>query len=146
MRARPPPLQLPLVVGDSLWQAKANFQSEEPDELSFRIGDILVIPTGQQTNGHDWVEGRSNETGRAGYVPVSYLGRIEHARRQSVAALPKSTTSRPRAVTALHNFKASSADEITIRKGDVVFIQDSEDPGYWQGDLNGMVHRQYTTL
>ena len=48
-------MSLPLIVGEDLCEAKADFQGRSEEELSFRQGDVLAITTKIDSN---WFEGR----------------------------------------------------------------------------------------
>ncbi|KAJ6660784.1 hypothetical protein lerEdw1_017410 [Lerista edwardsae] len=39
--------------------------------------------------------------------------------------------------TALYDYQAKSRDELCLRKGDVIIIQEKEADGWWYGSLNG---------
>jgi myosin-1 len=39
--------------------------------------------------------------------------------------------------TALYNYDATEADELSLRVGDVIVITSKDDPGWWTGTLNG---------
>jgi hypothetical protein len=49
---------------------------------------------------------------------------------------PKRKDARPR-VKALYDYDAQGVDEIALKEGDIFFLTQKSDTGWWEGDKNG---------
>jgi len=109
-------------------QAKAlyEYQAADATELGFAVGDIITV-TKQDDSG--WWEGECN--GKAGMFPGNFVELLSGGGGGGAAAVAAPTDNKKRC-TAKFEFVASSADELTIRVGDVIVI-DQELSGWFSG-------------
>jgi len=108
-------------------QAKAlyEYQAADATELGFAVGDIITV-TKQDNSG--WWEGECN--GKAGMFPGNFVELLGSGPAAAAAAAPPADNKKR--CTAKFEFVASSADELTIRVGDVIVI-DQEMSGWYSG-------------
>jgi len=62
------PAAMPAVPQGERYKAKFDFNGQDPDELSFKAGDILYVT---RKGEDDWWEGTLN--GRPGIFPCNYI-------------------------------------------------------------------------
>jgi len=108
-------------------QAKAlyEYQAADATELGFAVGDIITV-TKQDDSG--WWEGECN--GKAGMFPGNFVELLSGGGGGAAAAAAPADNKKR--CTAKFEFVASSADELTIRVGDVIVI-DQELSGWFSG-------------
>jgi len=102
-----------------MFQALFPFNAQDPTMISFQKGDIIELV--DQSVSEEWWIGRINE--KSGYFPKKYVKPKDDNRSYA---------------TVLFNYDArDSANELTIRKGDLLALMNTDDPDWWEGDLNG---------
>lgn len=51
-------------------------EADRDDELSFKVGDIIIV-TNQQTDDDNWIEGAlETDPGHTGMFPISFVEKI----------------------------------------------------------------------
>ena len=58
-----------ICIGDEIWVAEHDLESNMEDELSLKKGEIIYVI---EKSASGWWKGRSDD-GRAGWLPASYL-------------------------------------------------------------------------
>ncbi|XP_063911799.1 SH3 domain-containing kinase-binding protein 1-like isoform X2 [Zophobas morio] len=127
-----------------------SYKQDHEDELNLNVGDIIDI-LGEEEEG--WWRGLLN--GKEGVFPSNFVEEI-------VPVPTKINTSRENLTnnSGSHEpvpplfakpvktfcevkfpYKAQNEDELTLREGDLVTLisKDGQDPGWWKGELNGLV-------
>lgn len=114
----PPPVP---VVGKLTVKGKFDFTSDDPEDLSFKKGDILEV---LRKDEEEWWFAR-HEDGRQGSIPVPYVQIVED---NSQPFLAKATMDRecPYDPTAL-----------PFKVGDIIKVTKQNENGMWEGELNG---------
>ncbi|XP_014817620.1 PREDICTED: vinexin-like [Calidris pugnax] len=93
---------------------KFDFQAESPKELTLQKGDIVYIHKEVDRN---WLEGEHH--GRVGIFPSNYV--------------------EMKAARLKFDFQAESPKELTLQKGDIVYIHKEVDRNWLEGEHHGRV-------
>jgi len=99
-----------------------DFTGENSGELSFSIGEVIVI---KEWVNEDWLSGQVGD--REGMFPVSFVKVIEELPKAAKASAPASNVTHitddlmPKAV-ALSDYNAGSDQEISFKEGDVLYL------------------------
>ncbi|CAB0002311.1 unnamed protein product [Nesidiocoris tenuis] len=123
-------------------RAMYNFVGQTPRELSFRRGDIIYVR--RQIDKH-WYEGEHNAM--IGLFPFNYVEIIPH---DGIRTLPrKANEGQARAkfnfqaqthlelsYRVLYNYKPQNDDELELKEGDVVYVMEKCDDGWYVGSLH----------
>ncbi|XP_072404677.1 SH3 domain-containing protein 21 isoform X3 [Chiloscyllium punctatum] len=122
--------------------AVSSFQSQEGDELSFEVGDI--IKNSKCTEEDGWWEGELN--GRRGRFPRIFLKEVATQTNESANRIqPRSMRRKPmvkkkkkqRWCEVLISYSPVKAEELELNLGDVIEILDEIEDGWWIGRKNG---------
>ncbi|XP_057661114.1 SH3 domain-containing kinase-binding protein 1-like [Diorhabda carinulata] len=126
-----------------------SYNQDHEDELNLKVGDIIDI-IGEEEEG--WWRGVLN--GKQGVFPSNFVKEIPFQpnpsnRVSSVNIGNESETKPPKLPSkptkllceATYPYKAQNEDELSFKEGDVITIvnKESQDPGWWQGELNGKI-------
>ncbi|KAI9284157.1 hypothetical protein BC943DRAFT_326454 [Umbelopsis sp. AD052] len=130
-----------------------DYDAANEDEISIREGNEVTIVEGDDGSG--WMKIRLNSN--QGLVPANYI-ETTSADKVSLNAVEDEvdydthdTTSmqnnieaEPLAdnneyVTALYDFEAQSAEELSLREGDRIILLSRDEGGWWHGNLNGNI-------
>uniref|UniRef100_A0A8C9VFM6 Osteoclast-stimulating factor 1 n=1 Tax=Scleropages formosus TaxID=113540 RepID=A0A8C9VFM6_SCLFO len=118
------------------------------DELDLVVGETIEILREIEDG---WWLGRKN--GKIGAFPSNFVKEIfvsgkdslfkKEIKDQQRASVRKKTANAKECYQVMFDYKAVSDDELDLKKGDVVRIisKETEDEGWWEGDLNG--HRGF---
>jgi len=105
-----------------------DYEATDPNELSFRQGDIITV---LQKDPSGWWQGELN--GRIGVFPsVEWVEEIAEA-----AAAPPSSSPQFRKCRALYDYKAENEFELSIYAGDVITVEGDEDGWYFGSNQRG---------
>ncbi|KAJ3028075.1 UNVERIFIED_CONTAM: Sorbin and SH3 domain-containing protein 2 [Siphonaria sp. JEL0065] len=139
------------VPADGFDDVVESFTPERSDEISLRIGDRVNI---QKAFDDGWCYGMNLVTGKTGYFPSDYLnshnaqGGKSNGKKQRVSSIYDSDSlygadagetatpvveSSEKTATVLYAFEPSNTDEVTLRVGDKVVIQQEYDDGWMYG-------------
>ena len=136
-------------------RAAHTFEGRTDEELSFQAGDLIEVLSMSDKN---WWEGRCG--GSTGTFPSNYVEDAPDemlAQKQSEQQKPRGGKGKQqqegnsggtKVVTALHNFKARTPDELSFKKGDVITVLREIDANFWEGSLkkdSGCVPKTYVT-
>ncbi|XP_043573855.1 SH3 domain-containing protein 21 isoform X7 [Chiloscyllium plagiosum] len=121
--------------------AVSSFQSQEGDELSFEVGDI--IKNSKCTEEDGWWEGELN--GRRGRFPRIFLKEVATQTNESGNRIqPRSMRRKPivkkkkqRWCEVLISYSPVKAEDLELNLGDVIEILDEIEDGWWIGRKNG---------
>ncbi|XP_060703521.1 SH3 domain-containing protein 21 isoform X2 [Hemiscyllium ocellatum] len=121
--------------------AVSSFQSQEGDELSFGVGDI--IKNSKCTKEDGWWEGELN--GRRGRFPRIFLKEMPTQTNESGNRIqPRSMRRKPvvkkkkqRWCEVVISYSPVKAEELELNLGDVIEILDEIEDGWWIGRKNG---------
>lgn len=109
-----------------------DYVAQNPDELSFKANDVLVVI---QTEG-EWIKATLN--GREGFVPANYMNMHANGGNGSDSNQQRNGPGRAQ---ALYDFTGSAEDqELTFQAGDTIEIISrgtDDDPNFWEGRING---------
>lgn len=125
-------------------RASYEFQGRSAEELSFKSGDAIEVTSMSDKN---WWEGRC--AGVSGTFPSNYVEEVpddQLAQKNEQKSRVNNTSTQ--SVTALHNFKARTPDELSFKKGDVIAVVRDIDQNFWEGKLNnktGCVPKTYVS-
>ncbi|XP_064384629.1 crk-like protein [Halichondria panicea] len=114
----PPPVP---VIGRLLAKGKFDFKSDDPEDLSFKKGDILTV---LRKDEDEWWFAQ-HENGRQGSIPVPYIQIVED---NSQPFLARAIMDRecPYDQTAL-----------SFKSGELIMVTKQNENGVWEGELNG---------
>eukprot|EP00096_Caligus_rogercresseyi_P015547 TRINITY_DN799_c0_g1_i6.p1 TRINITY_DN799_c0_g1~~TRINITY_DN799_c0_g1_i6.p1 ORF type:complete len:898 (+),score=300.51 TRINITY_DN799_c0_g1_i6:905-3598(+) len=134
------------------------YNSEEPGDLNFEQGDIIILVS--QTE--DWWTGRIGD--RTGVFPFNYVEIIKDGEFKNVDApqipeaqkpshddsndaLPEASNDgsiteeasgkSPEIATVVAPYEASSKEQISLQKGQMILIKKKNSSGWWQGEVQG---------
>ncbi|XP_064482216.1 uncharacterized protein LOC135394998 isoform X1 [Ornithodoros turicata] len=136
----PPPLHPPPappsvddsdVVVSPLAVAVCNYQATCPEELSFRVQDLIVLLSEE---GATKFRGRCGD--EEGLVLKHCVDVIHPLTTKTDEVLRKAGNNGEQYCTALYNFVGESPDELTIHKGDVIRILGTLDGNWIMGTLD----------
>jgi len=86
-----------------------------------------------------WWQGELN--GTFGIFPSNFVKKIEApvvVAAPAPAPAPAAAAGK-KLVRATHNYDAADADELPLKKGDLITVYEEIDEGWWKGELNGRV-------
>ncbi|XP_023022284.1 CIN85 and CD2AP related [Leptinotarsa decemlineata] len=124
-----------------------SYNQDHEDELNLKVGDIIDI-IGEEEEG--WWKGSLN--GKQGVFPSNFVEEIPwqpHASSREVSLATELDLKAPtlpakpvkQLCEAKFPYKAQNEDELSFKEGDIIVLinKDSQDPGWWQGELNGKI-------
>nr|XP_008201197.1 PREDICTED: SH3 domain-containing kinase-binding protein 1 isoform X1 [Tribolium castaneum] len=126
-----------------------SYKQDHEDELNLNVGDIIDI-LGEEEEG--WWRGVLN--GKEGVFPSNFVEEIaplaskhNSSKENLTNSIASNETpplySKPTKILCEVKFpyKAQNDDELTLKEGDLVVLisKDGQDPGWWKGELNGVV-------
>lgn len=129
------------------YEALYLYQSQEPGDLSFNAGDIIVV---QKKDG-EWWTGLLN--GQSGIFPSNYVRPLVlEAQLQEVQEKPAATIAseessggsgtestkvckKPEIVTVLAPYKSTGPEQLSLEKGQLIQVRKKTDGGWWEGEL-----------
>ncbi|KAM7286727.1 dynamin-binding protein, partial [Ixodes scapularis] len=117
----------PVLPGQQLFAATADFSSDVDGDLSFRCGDLIVGVSAVDDN---WWRGRLG--GRDGIFPLSHAWQLE---------APKTSRGPWKAdlwARALQDLSAQLDDEMSLARGDLVHVTQILDKDWFWGECNGL--------
>jgi len=104
-------------------QVLYDFHAESPSEINLVKGTLIKILNDEN---NEWWEGTFEDN--SGFFPASYV-KIEE---KYLHMNPKQKAS------VTYDYYADSENEITIKKGDIVYLHESDpDQEWWEANLNG---------
>ncbi|XP_028130137.2 CD2-associated protein [Diabrotica virgifera virgifera] len=122
-----------------------SYNQDHEDELNLKVGDVIDI-IGEEEEG--WWRGTLN--GKEGVFPSNFVKEIsfQPSPPKRVSYVPNENDAKPpklpakptkQLCEATYPYKAQNEDEISFKEGDIITLisKDSQDPGWWQGELNG---------
>ncbi|KAK3818805.1 MAG: hypothetical protein J3Q66DRAFT_178131 [Benniella sp.] len=142
------------------------YEAEKDDELTLEVGDIVMV---QDQSDPGWWVGIKVKDDKVGWFPSNFVDPHEepvetstttaapvHVEpvQEEVAAPAVDTTATPAAEEAPaapkkqegpvlarveYDYEAKDSGELSLETGRIITILDSSDPGWWRGDLNGVV-------
>ncbi|XP_072358071.1 SH3 domain-containing protein 21 isoform X2 [Scyliorhinus torazame] len=121
------------------------FETQEDDELSLQIGD--VIKNTKCTEEEGWWEGEIN--GRRGRFPRIFVQEVPPSPVEPENNMQPPSVHRKRAVKkrmqrwceVVISYSPSKSEELEINVGDVIEILDEIEDGWWIGRMNGKTGR-----
>jgi len=112
-----------LKKGVKFAQVLYDFHAESPSEINLVKGTLIKILNDEN---NEWWEGTFEDN--SGFFPASYV-KIEE---KYLHMNPKQKAS------VTYDYYADSENEITIKKGDIVYLHESDpDQEWWEANLNG---------
>ncbi|XP_044756496.1 CD2-associated protein-like [Coccinella septempunctata] len=124
-----------------------SYKQDHEDELNLNVGDIIEI-LGEEEEG--WWRGVLN--GKIGVFPSNFVEEIHADKLKSsredlnVSSEGDTSFTSPLKLAKIlcevkYSYKAQNEDELSLREGDVITLlsKDGQDPGWWKGELNGVV-------
>ncbi|CAN8010132.1 unnamed protein product [Ixodes pacificus] len=117
----------PVLPGQKLFAATADFSSDVDGDLRFRCGDLIVGVSAVDDN---WWRGRLG--GRDGIFPLSHAWQLE---------APKTSRGPWKAdlwARALQDLSAQLDDEMSLTRGDLVHVTQILDKDWFWGECNGL--------
>ena len=101
-------------------RALFTFEASSSDELSFKKGEVLAVL--DTSYGERWWEA-SKPDGTTGVIPSNYVEVIAEDEGSNREVLFS--------VRALFTFEASSSDDLSFEKGEVLSVSDASDKWWW---------------
>ncbi|KAJ8010748.1 hypothetical protein DPEC_G00078380 [Dallia pectoralis] len=130
-----------------------NYEAQQEDELSLRLGDIITNVTKDEGG---WWEGEVN--GRRGLFPDNFVREIKKGMKRGAGpksdlangnASPSSEPGlrparkgeqiRQRRCKASFSYAPQNDDELELKIGDVIDVLEEVEEGWWKGTLNGKI-------
>jgi hypothetical protein len=116
------------------WQSATvlySYEAGNAEELSIQEGQtIKVLSSGDDGSG--WIQGK-NASGKEGLVPFTYI----QIKVQGSPSVPGNVPSVVKKVKVLYDYEAQTAEELTIKEGDVIDVVNEAADGWSEGVLNG---------
>ncbi|XP_048414222.2 SH3 domain-containing protein 21 [Stegostoma tigrinum] len=121
--------------------AVSGFQSQEYDELSLEVGDIIKNSKCSEDDG--WWEGELN--GRRGRFPRIFVKEVasqaveceNYTRPRSIRRKPVVKKKKQRWCEVVISYSPVKSEELELNLGDVIEILDQIEDGWWIGRKNG---------
>jgi sorbin and SH3 domain-containing protein 1 len=113
-------------------RATRSFQGRSSEELSFSEGALIEVIA---TDDNKWWSGRCGIL--TGVFPSSHVVDLEDKSSHGREHIQQNEKAGHKIATALHNFSARTADELSFKKGDLVTISREIDSNFWEASLGG---------
>lgn len=122
-------------------KALYDFKSQNDDEMSLKEGDYLIVTDDTDNNSGWWMGTSKDGKSAQGLFPKDYVKRCNPPESDtSKNAQPpqqKSGIKPTIRVIMLYDFDASSSDELTLKKGDIIDACQSTEEDWWEGTIQG---------
>ena len=124
---------------DSLMcSAKCSYSPKREDELELKEGDRLYVINSKDPN--RWLVQNKNST-LVGYVPSQYVSKnisLVQNPQHDQADIERSRLHYPM-YTAKYSYSPRRKTELAFKKGDKLYIMNTDDPGWWVGKNEDML-------
>ncbi|XP_066975771.1 intersectin-1-like isoform X17 [Macrobrachium rosenbergii] len=115
------------------YQALYPYLSGEPGDLTFNAGDVILVVKKEG----DWWTGIINQN--VGIFPSNYVEIMQDQEVMELAKSPKSPKSgkgkKPEIATVIAPYDATSSNQLSLQRGQLVMIRKKTASGWWEGEL-----------
>ncbi|KAI3654933.1 hypothetical protein MP228_000313 [Amoeboaphelidium protococcarum] len=101
-----------------------DYTAGNSDEISITAGESINVVDEEDDAG--WIKVSKN--GKVGLAPKSYL---------EIKTAPIAPSSTKQMFKAIYDYEAQTAQELSIKEGDLVEVTKQGDDGWWYGSVNG---------